>query len=374
MKNLSMRKGKTNTSVSIVSNIFNPVGPAVAGGLEVFNYYLTKELIDRGLDVKLYASGDSENLECLVPIVEKSLAYSQTEDFLAIPWNYRRMTVQEFGVYADFIQKQKGDRLIHFSLVNFLPIYLAVKKKLPIVTTIHMPIDNLHYQILKDLLTADELKQAHFIGVSKAQVKNFPVEKIIHNGVAVQDFKFSPQGRDAFIWLGRMIPEKGCPDAIAAIDKAGVALEIGGEPKNATEKQFFQKYIKPQIHDNIFYKGFIEAQDRNQFYAAKALIFTPKWEEPFGLIMTEAMACGTPVIAYDRGAVREVIEDGVTGFIVPQDDVEALAQAIERVQKLPQDKYLRMRKNCRELTEKKFSFKKVASEYMQIYQEIWNSK
>jgi glycosyltransferase involved in cell wall biosynthesis len=365
---------QNKVSVSIISNIFNPVGPAVAGGLEVFNYYLTKELLNLKVDVKLYASGDSEDLGNLVPIVEESLAYSKNKDYLSIPWNYRRMTVQEFGIYTDFIQKEKGDRLIHFSLVNFLPIYLAVKKGLPAMTTIHMPIDNAHYQLLKNLLTPEELKRVHFIGISKAQVKDFPVEKIIHNGVSTKDFQFSPQGRDAFIWLGRMIPEKGCPDAIVASKKADVSLEIGGEPKNATEEEFFQKEIQPQIQNKISYKGFIREQNRNQFYAAKALIFTPKWEEPFGLIMTESLACGTPVIAYDQGAVSEVIEDGVTGFIVPQNDIEGLVGAIEKIQALPLDKYSKMRQNCREVIEKKFSFEKVAEEYLQTYQEIWNSK
>lgn len=365
---------QNNIPISIISNIFNPVGPSAPGGLEVFNYYLTKELEERNIDVELYASGDSEKLKSLKPIIDLSLEYSQTQEFLSVPWNYRRMTVREFGVYTGFIQNQKNDRLVHFSLVNFLPIYLAIKRKLSVITTIHMPIDNLHYQILKNLLTPEELKQAHFIGVSKAQVKNFPVEKIIHNGVATQDFQFSSQARDTFIWMGRIIPEKGCPDAIAASNKAKVLLEIGGEPKNMTEEQFFQKNIQPGINNNISYKGFIKAQERSRFYAAKALIFTPKWEEAFGLIMTEAMACGTPVIAYNRGAVSEIIKDGETGYLVPEGDTEGLAKAILKIQDLSQKQYLEMRKNCREHIEKNFSFKKMVDEYILVYKEIWNKR
>lgn len=360
--------------ISIISNIFNPVGPAVAGGLEVFNYCLTKELEDRGFDIELYASGDSEQIKSLRPILEKSLSYSQTKEFLAIPWNYRRMTVEEFGIYTKFVQEQQGDRLIHFSLVNFLPIYLAVKKNLPMITTIHMPIDNKHYQILLELLTTDEIKKANFIGISNAQVKNFPVRKVIHNGVSTDDFKFSAKARDAYVWEGRIIPEKGCPDAIRAAEKAGITLEIGGEPKNSMEEEFFQKEIKPLLKDKIIYKGFITKDIQNDFYAAKALIFTPKWEEPFGLVMTEALACGTPIISYNRGATSEIIQDGVNGFLVEKDNINGLAEAIQKIEKMSEEEYSNMRKNSRRIIEEKFSFKKMTEEYINTYHEIWQEK
>jgi len=360
-----------NIPVSIISNIFNPVGSGVAGGLEVFNYYLTKELEERSIDTKLFASGDSEKLKSLVPILEKSLAYSQTKEFLAVPWNYRKMTVVEFGIYTKFIQEQKNDRLIHFSLVNFLPIYLAVKKNLPMITTIHMPVDNKHYQLLLELLTPEEIKKANFIGISNAQAKNFPVRKIIHNGVSTNDFKFSSTARKSYVWEGRIIPEKGCPDAIKAAEKAGVTLEIGGEPKNTMEEEFFQKEIKPLIKENILYKGFITKDIQSDFYAARALIFTPKWDEPFGLIMTEALACGTPVIAYDRGATSEIIQNGVNGFLVEKDDIEGLVQAIQKIEKMSENDYLIMRQNSRRIIEENFSFKKMTDEYIKTYQEIW---
>lgn len=370
-----MQQEKNNTPVSIVSNIFNPVGPAAPGGLEVFNYYLTKELEERNLDVELYASGDSEKLKSLKPLVELSLGYSQTQEFLSVPWNYRRLTVREFLIYTDFIQKQKGNRLIHFSLVNFLPIYLAVKQNLPILVTLHMPVDNLHYQSLQQLLNKNELKRVHFIGISQAQVKNFPdVFRVIYNGVNLEIFPFLENFRENFIWIGRFVKEKGCSDAIEAAEKAKVILEIAGAPHDKNENDYFKEKIKPKISTKIIHKGFVKDKQRSDFYAAKALIFTPKWDEPFGLVMTEAMACGTPVIAYDCGAVREIIQDRKTGYLVPADDIGGLVQAIDRMQNLSEKQYLEMRKNCRDHIEKNFSFKKVAEDYLQTYQEVWDKK
>jgi glycosyltransferase involved in cell wall biosynthesis len=370
---------QNNIPVSIISNIFNPVGPTAPGGLEVFNYYLTKELEERNInidiDIELYASGDSEKLKSLKPIINLSLGYSQTQEFLSVPWNYRRLTVREFLIYTDFIRKQTGSRLIHFSLVNFLPIYLAAKQNLPMLVTLHMPVENLHYQALQQLLNKEELRRVHFVGISQAQVKNFPdVFRIIYNGVNLESFPYSRNFRDTFIWIGRFVKEKGCSDAIKSAEKAKVILEIAGAPHDKNENDYFIEKIEPKISTKIIYKDFVKDKQRSDFYAAKAMLFTPKWDEPFGLTMIEAMACGTPVIAYNRGAVSEIIKDGETGYLVPADSAEGLAQAITRIQSLSQEQYLEMRKNCREHIEKNFSFTKMVDEYLLTYQEIWNKR
>lgn len=361
------------TPISIVSNIFNPVGPAAPGGLEIFNYYLARELESRGEDVKLFASGDSKKLKCLVPLVNKSLQYSKSKEFLFDPWNYRKITFEEFAIFAKFIEnKSNHNRVFHFNMDNFLPVYLAAKKRLPMLNTIHLLTKSLGYRILGDLLTEDEMRSVHFIGVSKRQVKDFPYNyRVIHHGVDLKDFHYSDNYRHNFIWIGRFVKAKGCHDAIVAAKKAGEKLEIAGEAKIKNEVEYFENYIKPGLDKRVKLKGFIRQNVRSNFYQANALIFSSKKDEAFGLTIIEAMACGTPVIAYDRGAASEVIKEGETGFIVQPDDVNGLALAMKKINQLSPKEYLVMRRRCRENIEKNFSLRIMTDSYVEVYNEIY---
>jgi len=363
-----------NLKINLVSNIFNPVGPSASGGLEVFNYYLAKELENRGIEVSLFASGDSSPLKSLRPIVDKSVMYSKDKEYLSAPWNYRRMTVEEFAIYTKLMQQLQNDNgVIHFSMVNFLPIYLAAKSKMPCLVTLHMPVDNLHYQTLLELLTEEEIKSINFIGVSHQQIKDFKAPaRVIHNGVYLDDFLYTDQFRDNIIWIARMVKVKGCEDAILAANQAGVDLELGGAPNTAEEQDYFDEKIAPSLNEKIRHYGYVEKQKRSEFYSAKALLFLPKWEEPFGLTMIEAMACGTPVIAYDRGAVREVILEGETGFIVNPNDTGAVAEAISKINSMSAEEYSKMRARCREHIEKNFSYSSMVDKYLEVYNKISN--
>lgn len=358
--------------VSLISNIFNPVGSAAPGGLEVFNYFLANELEKRKIKFNLYASGDSDKMMSLVPIIENSLLYSKDKEFSAVPWNFRRITVEEFVAYTDLIQNLiKKNTVLHFSLVNYLPIYLAVKNKIHSIVTLHMPIENFHYQSILKLLDKDELKYVTFVGISKNQVNSFPVKtEIVHNGVDTDAFPFSRQYRDCFAWIGRIIAEKGCEDALSAAKRANVLMEIAGKPNSATETKFFNEKIKSSFDDKITYRGFVKGEDRENFYRAKALIFPPKWNEAFGLTMIEALSCGTPVIAYNRGAVSEVIVDGVNGFLVRPDDINGLSEGMKRMMAMKEDEYLKMRENARTIAEEKFSLKAMADKYIELYKQI----
>jgi glycosyltransferase involved in cell wall biosynthesis len=236
-----------------------------------------------------------------------------------------------------------------------------------------MPVTNYHYQVLKKLLTSEELKRIHLVGVSKSQVEGFAEDcEIIPNGVNLDDFPFSEKYRDSFVWIGRIIPEKGAKDAIEAAKKAQVKLELAGKPKAKREEEYFNQEMKPLFDDFVYYRGFVQGEARREFYYGKALIFPSKAQESFGLTMIEALSSGTPVIAYDRGAVREVIEEGKTGFIVPADDIDAIANAMKKINSMSEEEYLIMRKNCREVAEKRFSLKVMVDRYMDLYQKVSN--
>jgi glycosyltransferase involved in cell wall biosynthesis len=234
-----------------------------------------------------------------------------------------------------------------------------------------MPATNYHYQVLRELLNKEEIKKVHFIGISRTQVEDFSdVYDVIPNGVNLDEFKYSAKARDAYVSIGRIVPEKGYHDAISAAKKANVNFEFAGIAKSKNEIDYFEQELKPNLSSKIRYVGFVKEKERKRFYQAKAQIFPTKWKEAFGLTMIEAMACGTPVIAYDRGAVKEIIVDNKTGFIVKPDDVNGIKKAIEKIEMMSKEEYLQMRQNCREHVEKHFSITAMVDKYIQVYKEL----
>lgn len=362
--------------VAIVSNIFNPVLPDSHGGLEVLNYYLAKKLTDLGHDVKLYASGDSEPKKILEPLVPKSLTFSRDKDFLLEPWNYRVITVEEFAAYTKFIEDfEEKDRIIHFNLVNFLPIYLAAKKKLPMITTIHMTPKNFHFNFLPTVLSQDEMKRANLVGVSEFQVEDYHwAKKVVYNGVDTSLFQFQINPKNTFAWIGRMVSEKGPEEAILATQKSKVKICLAGEAKSKNEIDYFNDNLADYASSEVEFVGCVLENQKSDFYNAKALLFTSRIDEAFGLVMTEAMACGTPIIAFDRGPVREIVKDGETGFLVKDGDIAGLVKAIDKINNLSGSEERKMRDNCRKTVEKRFSLDIMTSEYLETYQQILNEK
>lgn len=361
--------------LALISNLLNPVRPDFAGGLETFNYDLTQELLKRSnWDVKLYATGDSVSSSPLIPVVENSLLYSQTPEFRAEGWNYRRLTVEEMGRYTNLMANLAIDKpLIHFSLVNFLPIYLAIKYNLKSITTLHMPADNLHYQWLFRLLQPDELNKVNFVAISQTQAAKLPVVKtVIPNGINPNNFSFDPIGRADFIWIGRMIKEKGAAIAVELAKQLELPLTLAGSPTNQAETDYFNQSIKEYINDKIRSIGKVEKEQKTNFYHGRALLVPIQWEEPFGLVMIEALASGTPVIAFDRGAVREIIDDRVTGIICPADDRVAFRQAIMTIATMPEGQYRQLRQRCRQTFEARFTLERMVNRYEDLYEEINN--
>ncbi len=362
-------------TIHLVSTLLRSTQPDFAGGLEVFNSYLAKKLVDRGWDVKVYATGDSEVAAPLIPLAKQGLLNIQTDKEADLPWLYRRATVEEFGSYAKLVHhlySQKG--VVHFSTVNFLPIYLASKYKLPMVTTFHMPLANRHYQLLAELLTPEEQVKINAVGISKDQTKAWAMPHIIiPNGVDLADFPFSPTSGPNFIWIGRLVAEKGVEQAIVIAKEASIDLNIGGYPKDQAEQHYFDATLKPQLTNRIKAIGKVSRQQRPNFYQAKALLLPLQWDEPFGLTIIEAMACGTPVVAYNRGAASELIEDGVTGYLCPANDRAAIIKAIQRLTMLTEDQYQAMRQACRARVESYYSIERMVNDYEKLYRQIGQS-
>ena len=192
----------------------------------------------------------------------------------------------------------------------------------------------------------------------------FPEEKamVIYNGSDLSHLKFNPKGGDHFIWIARVNKHKGIENAIAAAEKTGVKLLLAGRI-DPTQTEYFEKTIKPHLNDKIQYVGELTEEQLSDFYGnAKALLYPIEWEEPFGLVVTESMACGTPVIAYRRGSMPELIENGKTGFVV-ESNLDELIEAMKKIDNID-------RKIVRKSTEERFSKEIMVNNYERTYYEI----
>lgn len=260
-------------------------------------------------------------------------------------------------------QALKGEiDLIHIHPVDrALPFGLAFQK-IPVIYTLHDPI----YPWRAEIFRMFQTKNQYYISISDAQRKPAPDLNwagTIYNGLDLKEFPFSEKPKNQLLFLGRILPTKGADLAIKAALRMGEKLIIAGAPK---EGEYWEKKIKPYLGKNIKYVGNIPYEKTYKYYGeAKATLCPIQWEEPFGLTFIESMACGTPVIAFDRGSAREVIQDGKTGFVVK--NVEEMIKAIKNIDKIDRD-------NCRKWVEKKFTVEKMVSDYEKVFYKILNRK
>ena len=248
--------------------------------------------------------------------------------------------------------------LIHIHPVDrALPFGLAIKK-IPVVYTLHDPI----YPWRAEIFRMFQSKNQYFVSLSDAQRKPAPDLNwagTVYNGLDLKKFPFSEKPKDHCLFLGRLLPTKGVKEAIAACKITGERLIIAGTP---SEGDYWEKEIKPHLNKNIQYVGNIPYEETYKYYGqAKVTLCPIQWEEPFGLTFIEAMACGTPVIVFDRGSAGEVIKDGKTGFIVK--NLREMVQAIKKIDQIN-------REECRKWVKERFTMEKMIDNYEEIFYKI----
>ena len=335
--------------IAQVSPLIESVPPKLYGGTERIVSYLTEELVRQGHDVTLFASGDSRTAAELVPCAPKALRLAQVHDTL--PYNVMqlekiRRRAAEFDVlhfHSDFM---------HFPLV---PSFDA-----PALTTLHGRLDLPNYQML-----IREFGAVPLVSVSDHQRNSLPGAWIgtVPHGLPPNLYQFSPEGAGGYLaFLGRISPEKRPDRAIEIARRAGVPLKIAAKVDKVDEA-YFENEIRPLLSDPLIeYVGEINDSQKQAFLGgAMALLFPIDWPEPFGLVQIEAMACGAPVIAWRRGSVPEVVEHGVTGFIV--DDIDEAVAAVEMARSIS-------RRGVRRGFERRFSIGRVARDYVRIFESL----
>ena len=336
--------------IAQVAPLYESVPPRYYGGTERIVSYLTEELVAQGHDVTLFASGDSRTAARLVPVGPRALrlAAGCLDQFAHHDVMLERVTQQsdEFDV-------------VHFH-VDYLHFPLSRRMGTRHITTLHGRLD------LPDLVPVyREFSEMPVVSISDAQREPLPAanwQGTVYHGLPRDLYRYASGPGDYLACLGRISPEKGVDRAIAIAKSVGIPLRIAAKVDKA-DREYFDQVIEPLLDDPLIdYIGEIGDDRKQEFLGnAQALLFPIDWPEPFGIVMIEAMACGTPVIAYRSGSVPEVMEQGRTGFVVRE-----LDDAIEAVRRV---RYL-SRARCREVFEERFTAQRMARDYLDVYAQL----
>lgn len=337
--------------IAQVAPLHESVPPRLYGGTERVVSYLTEELVHQGHDVTLFASGDSRTSAKLRPVSERALRIGSGP--LSCPLAYHVLEAEQVVQAADEFE------IIH-SHLDFLMFPHIRRRKLPAITTLHGRLDQ------PDLFPLfREFSEMRLVSISEAQRRPMPWARwaaTVYHGLPEDLLSLGTGGGQYLAFLGRVSPEKGLAHAIQISRRAGYPLRIAAKVDTA-DQQYFEKTLKRLLNQpHVEFLGEIGEREKQHFLGeAAALLLPVAWPEPFGLVMIEAMACGTPVIAFPHGSVKEVIEDGVTGFLVP--DVEAAVRAVRRIPTLS-------RARCRAVFEERFSARRMCEAYLRVYREV----
>jgi glycosyltransferase involved in cell wall biosynthesis len=337
--------------IAQIAPLYESVPPKLYGGTERVVAHLTNALVENGHDVVLFASGDSTTSAQLVPCREVALRLDRQ-----LSWDIPA----HLAMLAEIRKRAKNFDILHFHLDCFhLPLFTDIVGRT--LTTVHGRQD---INDLRDL----HLHYPNFPLVSISQSQRQPLPhlrwiKTIHHGYPKSQYVFSPAARGGYLaFLGRIAPEKGVDRAIEIARRAGLLLRIAAKVDSA-DKDYFDAHIAPLLNaPGIEFIGEICESQKSEFLGgAQALLFPISWPEPFGLVMIEAMACGTPVIAFNRGAVSEIVRNGVTGFVV--ENVDQAVRAVARVAELD-------RRTIRAIFERYFSVEVMAANYETAYATV----
>lgn len=308
--------------IAIIAHLKFAISEPFAGGLEAHTHMLAKAMRERGHDVTLFASTKSNpklGVEAIcdeTALLQTGTAEAQDVTFFREHHAYLRL-MQELRI-RDF-------DVIHNNSLHYLPVVMADMLSAPMITSLHTP-------PFCWLESGVRLSRAdmHYVAVSAATAAMWrpvmKVDSIIPNGIDLREFAFraQPDPEPYLIWYGRIVPEKGLDLAIAAAQRAGIPLRIAGPVSNP---EFFEREVAPHLGADIRYVGHLAHKELSALIGgARAALCTPRWEEPYGLVVAEALACGTPVAAFRRGGVAEIL-DADCGILVEADNVEQLAGA-----------------------------------------------
>jgi len=380
--------------ILIVSTLKRRVGPDIFASRSRIIYQLSEGLAKRGHEVSLLGTADSQIPGVnIIPVLDKGWV-----DLPPAENDFQRDVASLIKQSKMIVDLQESFDVVHtHTNPEFLPITISKELKIPMVTTFH----SLYTDYIDELLSFYP-ENNRIVALSNAYKKLYSkttITDVVYNGVDSSLYKYKEQKQDYLLWVGRLargkkdngeyIDQKGVKWAIQLAEQTNSALLMAGPCEDIN---FFNKDVKPHLNDKIQWVGEISSEQSlpvekvvDLMQNAKAFLMTVNQEEPFGLVMAEAMACGTPVIAFNRGAVSEIIRDGLTGFIVDPDaqiskpaeemwivkktGLDGLCEAVERIYLMSESESRQMHENCRKRVEENFTIEKMVENYEKVYQE-----
>lgn len=337
--------------IALIAPPWTPIPPPLYGGIELVVDQMARGLVAAGQDVTLFTTGDST---CPVP---KAWALEHAEGMRI------GMAVPELRHVVHAYEAVSGHDVVHDHTVMG-PFYAERYHDLPVVTTIHGPFNDELTDLYRVLAP-----RVPIVAISHAQHRaapDIPIARVIHHGLDAAAFPFGDGTGDEHgefcLFLGRMAPDKGAHRAIEVARKAGVRVLLAAKMREPWEHAYFDEQVAPLLGPDAVYLGEVPHEHKLELLSqARALLFPIRWNEPFGMVMLESMACGTPVLAFPEGAVPEVVEDGKTGFVC--EDETAMADALGRVDQLS-------RADCRSSVEGYFSTERMVADHIELYREL----
>lgn len=337
--------------IAQIAPLTEAIPPKLYGGTERVVSWLTEELVEMGHHVTLFASGDSETSARLEPMWPRALRLDATvRDPMALHMSMLEQVRRRAGEFD----------ILHFHL-DYFPFSTFSRQSTPFVTTMHGRLDLPEHQIVFD--SFDEVPVISISDAQRGPVPQARWVKTVYHGLPSRLLMPRPAQPGYLAFLGRIAPEKAVDRAIRIAVRSGQPLRIAAKV-DRVDREYFEHEIRPLLgQPGIEYVGEISDAEKSDFLSgASALLMPIDWPEPFGLVMIEAMACGTPVVAYRSGSVPEVVEHGVTGYIVDGED-EAVDAVKSHVWRLGRDK-------VRARFEKRFTARRMAEDYVRIYRSM----
>lgn len=340
--------------IAQIAPLAESIPPKKYGGTERGVSALTEQLVKRGHDVTLFASGDSRTSAKLISVFPRELRAAKVKNAHGLnEWIL-------FHIVTAYKMQDKFDIIHDHNTLISLPT--AQFSKTPVVVTLHGPITS------ENIFLYKSLTNINFVTISHAQSRHYPELKIaqmIYNGLPLQDYPVKKTHKNYLLFVGRISMEKGVHHAITVAKKLRLPLVIAAKV-DAADEDYFKKYIKPHLDTKqIRWVGEVDEAKRNKLmHEALCLLHPVTWPEPFGLTLIESMACGTPVVAFGKGSIPEVVQDGVTGFVTK--NTQEMISAVKRLDQID-------RNACREYVLGKFTDQIMADQYERLYYRLFSS-
>lgn len=352
MRNTPRATTRNMMRVALIAPPIESVPPRFYGGTERVIYNLCKGLSRHGIDVTLFASADSESETKLIPVVKEALRLRDPP--VREPWPYHIQMLAlaaRHGAEFDVIHNHH----------DYWMLPLSEMCPTPLITTLHGRLDLMELSEIYDCYP-----KVSYVSISDSQrtpLKDVRWIKTIHHGIDADDFLFHPTPGNYLAFLGRISEDKKPEWAIEIAKRAAIPLKIAAKIEGQLGREYYDRKVRPHVDGKwVEYVGEISEREKSEFLGnALGLVFPVAWPEPFGLVLIESLACGTPVLARPCGAVPEILYNNITGYTH-----SSLAMLARRVRDLPKID----RRGCRQWVQERFSLKRMTEDYIDVFQQV----